>query len=237
MSRSNEEQRYGAEHARMERKYFYGHFMVFILAHMVFIFMFGLVPASELSSGSYLTHIKDWVLTKEKGFYIDETANSISRVWTTAIVVHAIWAFSYVFFPKKAPKNKDNNVQRASRITKVKNKPTKKEKIPEGRAWLYLFISGLVEIYWATGLKANSLSLLTLVAIILSFDLLIRATKTIPIGTSYAVFTGIGTIGTILVDLIIFNEPLKMIKILLILLLAVFIIGLKFTGDTPKEVN
>lgn len=237
MGGSNEGKRFGAEHARMERKYFYGHFMIFIIVHIVFIFIFGLVPASELPSGSYLSHIKDWILTKESGFYMDETANSISGIWTTVIIVHAVWAFSYTFFPKKAPKNKDNKVQRVSKNATVKNKKTKKEKIPEGRAWFYLFISGLVEVYWAAGLKGNSLNLLTLVAILLSFDLLIRATKTIPIGTSYAVFTGIGTIGTILVDLIIFNEPLKMAKILLILLLAAFIIGLKFTGDTVEEGN
>ncbi|TCS94149.1 multidrug transporter EmrE-like cation transporter [Hazenella coriacea] len=94
-----------------------------------------------------------------------------------------------------------------------------------------------MEIYWAAGLKADSFSLLTLLAILVSFELLIQATKTIPIGTSYAIFTGIGTIGTILVDIIIFNEPLNIMKIFLILLLATFIIGLKFTGDTQKGEN
>ncbi|PEN34744.1 QacE family quaternary ammonium compound efflux SMR transporter, partial [Bacillus wiedmannii] len=67
---------------------------------------------------------------------------------------------------------------------------------------MYLVFGGLIEIYWATGLKTNSMSILTLIAILVSFQLLIEATKKIPIGTAYSVFTGIGTVGTILVDIL-----------------------------------
>lgn len=110
------------------------------------------------------------------------------------------------------------------------------KKIPtEGMAWLFLFVSGLVEIYWATALKSDSLGPLTLVAILLSFELLIRATKKVPVGTAYAVFTGIGTIGTVLVDILYFHEPFKFVKLALILLLALFIIGLKVSDNDTKK--
>lgn len=113
----------------------------------------------------------------------------------------------------------------------------KKGKPLTGRmAWLFLIVAGLIEIYWASALKSNSLGILTLIAILLSFELLIRATKMIPIGTGYAIFTGIGTIGTILVDMFYFQEPFRWVKILLILLLAAFIIGLKISdGGVKKE--
>lgn len=125
----------------------------------------------------------------------------------------------------------------SEKVSNHDNPSTKKQKkeITEGTAWIFLIIAGLIEIYWATGLKTNSMGILTLLAILLSFDLLIRATKNIPIGTAYAVFTGIGTIGTILVDMFYFHEPFKLIKILLILLLAGFIIGLKFSDGTVKK--
>ncbi|WP_330163219.1 multidrug efflux SMR transporter [Paenibacillus woosongensis] len=103
-------------------------------------------------------------------------------------------------------------------------------------AWLFLIAAGVIEIYWASALKSNSLGILTLIAILLSFELLIRATKMIPIGTGYAIFTGIGTIGTIVVDMFYFQEPFRWVKILLILLLAAFIIGLKISdGGVKKE--
>lgn len=228
--------KYGAEHAKAERKYFYIHLMIFILVHILFVFLFGLVPEKELPSGSYLLHLKEWFLTKETGYYMNESVNSISGVWVTALIVHAIWAFSYLIFPKKAPKDKDKT--KVEKQDSIKEEPKIKEKkefkMTEGRAWLFLVIGGLIEIYWAAGLKADSFSILTIAAILISFELLIRSTKVIPVGTAYAVFTGIGTIGTIVVDLVVFHEPFKLVKILLILLLAGFIIGLKFTGDVPK---
>lgn len=110
------------------------------------------------------------------------------------------------------------------------------KKIPtEGMAWIFLFIAGLVEIYWAAALKSDSFGLLTLAAILLSFELLIRATKKVPVGTAYAVFTGIGTIGTVMVDILYFHEPFKFVKLALILLLALFIIGLKLSDHDAKK--
>ncbi|ASN07479.1 QacE family quaternary ammonium compound efflux SMR transporter [Virgibacillus necropolis] len=236
-----ENKKYGAEHARLERKYFYIHLIIFILVHGIFTLIFGLVSASDLPSGSYVTHIKDWIIHKDIGFYKNDSANSISSLWITVLFVHAIWGFSYTIFPKKKKesKNKDSKVTSQERGSSSKSLPivkkNERKEITEGVAWLFLVLSGLVEIYWAAGLKSDSMGLLTLIAMLLSFELLIRATKKIPIGTAYAVFTGIGTIGTILVDILYFHEPFKMVKILLILLLALFIIGLKFSDDSDKK--
>ncbi|WP_438350309.1 DMT family transporter [Paenibacillus sp. FA6] len=231
-------EKFGSKHAQSERQYVYIHLSIFIFAHAVCIFIFGLVPRSELPSGSYLAHIMDWVLRKDISFYKNELVNSISAIWITVLFVHVIWGFSYTLFPRKekVSKIKEDAIV-SEKVSNHDSPSTKKQKkeISEGMAWIFLIIAGLIEIYWATGLKTNSMGILTLLAIFLSFDLLIRATKKVPIGTAYAIFTGIGTIGTILVDMFYFQEPFKLIKILLILLLAGFIIGLKFSDGTVKK--
>ncbi|MMZ62289.1 Multidrug resistance protein YkkC [compost metagenome] len=68
----------------------------------------------------------------------------------------------------------------------------------------------------------------------LSMYLLILSTKKLPVGTAYAVFTGIGTAGTVLTEMLIFNEPVKVVKLLLILLLMAGVVGLKMV-TTEKE--
>ncbi|MGE6592126.1 DMT family transporter [Bacillus mycoides] len=103
----------------------------------------------------------------------------------------------------------------------------KKKEISTNRAWLYLVFGGLIEIYWATGLKTNSMSILTLIAILVSFHLLIEATKRIPIGTAYAVFTGIGTLGAAVVGILFFKEPKNAFRIICIVGIMGTIIGLK----------
>lgn len=253
VDKGKEQQLYGARHARMQRKNVYRHFAAFAAVHIAFIFLFGLVPASELPSGSYLLHMKDWILTKKIGFYRNDTANFISGVWTTVLIIHAVgWGLWYTLFPKRkssdiAHQDVERNggtTEREKReitIDRAKEKsevPTPaeeskgKDTISVGRAWLYTFIGGLMEIFWATSFKTGSIGLLTIIAIIVSFELLIRAAKKIAIGTVYAVFTGIGAIGTILVDMLILSEPMGVIKIVLILVLATFIAGLKFTSET-----
>jgi len=98
------------------------------------------------------------------------------------------------------------------------------------RNWLLVFIAGLIEISWVIGLKhaGNALEWIgTAISIVLSMYLLILSTKRLPVGTAYAVFTGIGTSGTVLTEMLVFNEPVKLVKILLILLLLAGVIGLK----------
>ncbi|MBB5325972.1 paired small multidrug resistance pump [Anoxybacillus tepidamans] len=104
------------------------------------------------------------------------------------------------------------------------------------RYWAWVVIAGLIEVLWAMGLK-HSTNLIswagTFFLIILSFVILIQATKKVPVATAYAVFTGIGTAGTSLVDIIFFGEPFSWTKILFLLLLLIGVLGLKLvTAET-----
>lgn len=104
--------------------------------------------------------------------------------------------------------------------------------------WLLVIIGGFVEILWVTGLKhADSLLAWagTVLAIYISFVLLIRATDKLPVATVYAVFTGIGTAGTVLVDMFVWGEPVNGTKIFFILLLIAGIIGLKLVTNETDE--
>lgn len=100
-------------------------------------------------------------------------------------------------------------------------------------AWLYLFIAGLFEIAWAVGLKYSDgwtklyPSIFTVITMIASFFFLSISVKTLPIGTAYAVWTGIGTVGTVIYGLLFFNESSELIRIFFIFLIFAGIIGLK----------
>lgn len=115
--------------------------------------------------------------------------------------------------------------------------PLKKEKVlSQNRAWLYIAIGGALEIVWASGFKYEAIpSLIVLISLLVSFDLIIRAAKVIPIGTAYAVFAGIGTIGTVTVEAVFEKGDISLLKIGIILLLLVFIIGLKLTSDGGRK--
>lgn len=104
--------------------------------------------------------------------------------------------------------------------------------------WLKVILAGLVEIIWVTGLNnADSIFswLFTLIFIILSFYLVINATKSLPVGTVYAIFVGIGAAGTVIVDILFFNQPFIFMKILLVTLLIIGIIGLKLSTTDDVE--
>lgn len=106
------------------------------------------------------------------------------------------------------------------------------------RYWLFVIIAGLVEIVWALGLKHADNAILwigTALLIYLSFFLLIKATKQVPVATAYAIFTGIGTAGTVIVDMVVFGEPFKLTKVLFILLLLVGVLGLKLVTKETSE--
>lgn len=102
--------------------------------------------------------------------------------------------------------------------------------------WIYLFIAGLLEIGWAIGLKYTEgwtrlvPSVLTGAAMIASFYFLSVAVKSLPIGTAYAVWTGIGTVGAAVLGMFIFDEPRELSRILCILLIVAGIAGLKLTS-------
>jgi quaternary ammonium compound-resistance protein SugE len=106
-------------------------------------------------------------------------------------------------------------------------------------AWIYLFIAGLFEVGWAIGLKYTDgftklwPSVGTIIAMIISFYFLSTAVKTIPIGTGYAVWTGIGAVGTALLGIILFGESKEFVRILCILLIVAGIVGLKIFSKIP----
>ena len=100
-------------------------------------------------------------------------------------------------------------------------------------AWTYLVIAGLLEIAWATGLKYSEgftkplVSVVTAILMIASFYFLSLALKTLPIGTAYAIWTGIGAVGTAIVGIMLFGESREAIRIICMLLIVAGIIGLK----------
>lgn len=106
------------------------------------------------------------------------------------------------------------------------------------RGWTYVLIGGVFEVAWVSGLKHSSNLwewLLTIIGIAASFWLMINASKVLPIGSVYAVFTGLGTAGTVVAETVIFGEPFSLAKTLLILLLLSGVVGLKLVTDSPKE--
>ncbi|TKC16386.1 DMT family transporter [Robertmurraya kyonggiensis] len=110
----------------------------------------------------------------------------------------------------------------------------KKKSISVNRAWIYVLVGGGLEIVWATGFKYEEIpSLVVLIALLVSFDLLTRGATVIPIGTVYAVFVGIGTIGTTVVEGIMEGGILPL-KAGVILFLLLCIIGLKTTSKGGK---
>ena len=100
-------------------------------------------------------------------------------------------------------------------------------------AWLYLFVAGLFEIGWAIGLKYTEgftrlvPSLLTIGAMIVSLALLGLALKTLQVGTAYAVWTGIGAVGTAALGIYVFGEPATAARLASIGLIVAGIVGLK----------
>lgn len=103
-------------------------------------------------------------------------------------------------------------------------------------AWLYLFIAGLLEIGWVIGLKYTEgfskmvPSVITVVAMIGSFYCLSLAVKALPLGTSYAIWTGIGTVGAMIAGIILFGESANLMRIGCAFLIVSGIIGLKMTA-------
>ncbi|HQV00202.1 MAG: multidrug efflux SMR transporter [Bacteroidia bacterium] len=106
--------------------------------------------------------------------------------------------------------------------------------------WILLIIAGLFEALFAFCLgkaKTTSGQLMYLwyagflLALVISMLLLIKATQTLPIGTAYAVWTGIGAIGTVILGILIFNEPVTALRLLFITTLILSIVGLKIVSS------
>ncbi len=103
-------------------------------------------------------------------------------------------------------------------------------------AWFLLFLAGLFEIGWAVGLKYTdgftrpTPTVLTVLSMIMSVVLLGLAVKTLPMGTAYAVWTGIGTVGTVLLGIVLLGDPANLVRVFCIGLIIAGIAGLKLTA-------
>ena len=103
-------------------------------------------------------------------------------------------------------------------------------------AWLALLAAGLLEIAWAFGLKySDGLTRFwptagTAIAIALSFALMAVALKSLPFGTAYVVWTGIGAVGSVVVGMLIYSEPADPVRLLYLTLIVAGMVGLKFNS-------
>jgi len=103
-------------------------------------------------------------------------------------------------------------------------------------AWIYLFIAGILEVVWAIGLKYTEgfsklwPSVVTVTAMAVSFYFLAQALKTLPVGTGYAVWTGIGAVGTAILGMAFFSDSISPGRIISIALIVGGIIGLKLAS-------
>ena len=103
-------------------------------------------------------------------------------------------------------------------------------------AWIYLVIAGLFEVVWAIGLKYTEgwsrlwPSVGTAAAMVVSLIFLSLAMKVLPVGTSYAVWTGIGAIGTVILGIVLFAEPATAIRLGCVALILTGIVGLKLAA-------
>jgi quaternary ammonium compound-resistance protein SugE len=111
---------------------------------------------------------------------------------------------------------------------------------PRNAAWSVLVLAGLFEIGWAVGLKYTEgftrlwPSVCTALALVASMALLAMALRTLPLGTAYAVWTGIGTVGTAVLGIALFREPVTVARLVCIALIVTGIVGLKVMSTTPS---
>ena len=106
--------------------------------------------------------------------------------------------------------------------------------------WLLVILGGVVEIFWVSGLKyANSFWLycLTFLGILISFCLMILATKKLEVSVAYAVFVGIGSAGIVIAEMLVFGESIDFVRIILIGTLLFGVIGLKLTSKSEQKIT
>ncbi|OPA77757.1 QacE family quaternary ammonium compound efflux SMR transporter [Paenibacillus selenitireducens] len=104
--------------------------------------------------------------------------------------------------------------------------------------WLKVGLGAVFEVMWVIGLKHANTTwewIGTIIAIYISFHVIISASRHLPVGTVYAVFVGLGTAGTVLSEIIFFGEAFKTGKILLVVLLLAGVVGLKLVTGSKKS--
>lgn len=105
------------------------------------------------------------------------------------------------------------------------------------KEWTYLILAGVFEIIWSIGLKYTDgftkilPTLLTILAMIISFTLLSWSLRIIPLGVAYTIWTSIGAMGALIAGVIIFEEEFSLQKLICILLIIIGVIGLKFSTN------
>jgi len=106
--------------------------------------------------------------------------------------------------------------------------------------WVYLVAAGICEVVWAAGLKRFGFTptwggALTVVVMLLSFVLLERAMRELPLGTAYVVWTGIGAVGSAVLGMAMFGEPRGALRIACIGLIVAGILGLRWSAPEPRQ--
>lgn len=102
--------------------------------------------------------------------------------------------------------------------------------------WIYLMLAGLLEVVWAIGLKYTEgftrlwPSVITVSAMTASIVLLAMAVKTLPIGTAYAIWTGIGAVGAVILGIVLFGDSASPLRLACVALVVLGMLGLKLTG-------
>ena len=105
-------------------------------------------------------------------------------------------------------------------------------------AWIELVIAGGLEVFWSTFMKLSEgftklgFSALTIIGMLVSFGLLSQAMKSLPLGTAYDIWTGIGALGAVVVGLVLFKEPATAGRMFFAALLLIGIVGLKLTSPS-----
>jgi quaternary ammonium compound-resistance protein SugE len=107
-------------------------------------------------------------------------------------------------------------------------------------AWVYLLAAGVCEVVWAAGLKKYGFKpspggAFTVAVMLLSFILLERAMRALPLGTAYVVWTGIGAVGSAAVGMLLFKEPRDAVRVACIALIVAGIVGLKWFSQSPAQ--
>ncbi|MCE5976112.1 quaternary ammonium compound efflux SMR transporter SugE [Pseudomonas sp. JR33AA] len=104
-------------------------------------------------------------------------------------------------------------------------------------SWIILFFAGLFEVGWAVGLKYTDgftrplPTLLTVGAMVISLGLLGLAMKTLPLGTAYAIWTGVGAVGTVIAGIILFGESMALVRLVSVALIVCGLVGLKVSAS------
>ncbi|HEY8528772.1 MAG TPA: SMR family transporter [Paenibacillaceae bacterium] len=220
------------------RLWFFIQLFVFAAAH-VFVNAYLLRAAAVPDA---LVFLREPILEGKIFYSHNSSGLFLHLIWTVGLAVHAVFAFSPFYKRGKSVAGKSPGTPSApASVTpaaapqipgdRMQTAPAPTPPANPARAWWMVAAGGAMEIVWASGFKYPEVpSILVIAALLLSFDLLIRAARVLPVGTVYAVFTGIGTLGTTAVEAIV-SGNFGIGKLLLILLLLACIIGLKLTGE------